>query len=68
MSEFKTPREFEIKSKMAEKFIANLSFKEIKAFLKMNHDPRYTSVEGIRETMKDLTFSLDNGMHNEYIT
>jgi hypothetical protein len=53
---------------MAEKFIANLSFKEIKAFLKINHDPRYTSNEAMRETMKDLKFSLENGMNEEYMT
>lgn len=41
--EFQTSREYSLKHKMAQKFFLNLTAHEIKAFLKCDFDPRFTS-------------------------
>lgn len=45
---------------MAEKFIANLKYSEIKAFLKQDYDARYTSPENDREIDDDFEVSLSH--------
>ena len=43
---------------MAEKFIANLNYSEIKAFLKQEYDARYRSLENDRAIDEDFDASF----------
>lgn len=57
-----------MKSKMAQKFFSNLNLNEIKAFLKLDHDPRFTSDESKQNIEDDLEHCLRGHMHDEYVT
>lgn len=52
---------------MAERFFANLNLTEIKAFLKVDHDPRYTSDESRNNINDDLNFCIKHGLHDDYL-
>lgn len=48
---------------MAEKFFANLKTHEIKAFMRVNHDPRFTSEKSRQTIEDDLNLCLK---HNDF--
>ena len=52
---------------MAEKFIANLNYSEIKAFLKQEYDARYRSLENDRAIDEDFDASLAQLQYEECV-